>query len=248
MQRLRERLARLRVQAARRLAGPALASLGQERWSAVDDYLAGKLVGDDSVSAAALAAGAAAELPPITVSASQGKLLELLVRVQGARRILELGTLGGYSSIWMARALPADGRLITLEYEKLHAEVATKNIAMAGFADKVQVRQGAGADSMAALVKEKSAPFDFVFIDADKPGYPAYLEWALKLTRPGSLIVADNMVRQGKVADAKSRDERVQGARKFNALVSKNPKLEATAVQTVGSKGYDGFVLARVIG
>jgi len=217
-------------------------------WDKVDDYYAKAFGASDPVLTKVLAASKKAGLPDIQVSPLQGRLLMLLAQSMGAKRILEVGTLGGYSSIWMARALPADGRLITLEYEKLHAEVATKNIAMAGFADKVQVRQGAGADSMAALVKEKSAPFDFVFIDADKPGYPAYLEWALKLTRPGSLIVADNMVRQGKVADAKSRDERVQGARKFNALVSKNPKLEATAVQTVGSKGYDGFVLARVIG
>jgi predicted O-methyltransferase YrrM len=217
-------------------------------WDKVDDYYAKAFGASDPVLTKVLAASKKAGLPDIQVSPLQGRLLMLLAQSMGAKRILEVGTLGGYSSIWMARALPADGRLITLEYEKLHAEVATKNIAMAGFADKVQVRQGAGADSMAALVKEKSAPFDFVFIDADKPGYPAYLEWALKLTRPGSLIVADNMVRQGKVADAKSRDERVQGARKFNALVSKNPKLEATAVQTVGSEGYDGFVLARVIG
>jgi predicted O-methyltransferase YrrM len=217
-------------------------------WDKVDDYYAKAFGASDPVLTKVLAASKKAGLPDIQVSPLQGRLLMLLAQSMGAKRILEVGTLGGYSSIWMARALPADGRLITLEYEKLHAEVATKNIAMAGFADKVQVRQGAGADSMAALVKEKSAPFDFVFIDADKPGYPAYLEWALKLTRPGSLIVADNMVRQGKVADAKSRDERVQRARKFNALVSKNPKLEATAVQTVGSKGYDGFVLARVIG
>jgi predicted O-methyltransferase YrrM len=217
-------------------------------WDAVDEYYAKAFGASDPVMAKVLAASKKAGLPDIQVSSLQGRLLMLLAQSMGAKRILEVGTLGGYSTIWMARALPADGILVTLEYEKLHAEVATKNIAMAGFADKVQVRQGAGADSMAALVKEKAAPFDFVFIDADKPGYPAYLEWALKLTRPGSLIVADNMVRQGKVADAQSRDERVQGARKFNALVSKNPKLEATAVQTVGSKGYDGFVLARVIG
>jgi len=217
-------------------------------WDAVDEYYAKAFGASDAVLTKVLAASKKAGLPDIQVSPLQGRLLMLLAQSMGAKRILEVGTLGGYSSIWMARALPAGGKLITLEYEKLHAEVATKNIAMAGFADKVQVRHGAGADSMAALVKEKTAPFDFVFIDADKPGYPAYLEWALKLTRPGSLIVADNMVRQGKVADAQSRDAAVQGARKFNALVSKNPKLEATAVQTVGSKGYDGFVLARVIG
>jgi predicted O-methyltransferase YrrM len=217
-------------------------------WDAVDEYYAKVFGASDPVMTKVLAASKKAGLPDIQVSPLQGRLLMLLAQSMGAKRILEVGTLGGYSTIWMARALPADGMLVTLEYEKLHAEVAAKNIAMADLAEKIQVRQGAGADSMAALVKEKAASFDFVFIDADKPGYPAYLEWALKLTRPGSLIVADNMVRQGKVADADSRDAAVQGARKFNALVSKNPKLEATAVQTVGSKGYDGFVLARVIG
>jgi len=217
-------------------------------WDAVDEYYAKAFGASDPVLAKVLAASKKAGLQDIQVSPLQGRLLMLLAQSMGAKRILEVGTLGGYSTIWMARALPADGRLVTLEYEKLHAEVATKNIAMAGQGGKVQVRQGAGADSMAALVKEKAPPFDFVFIDADKPGYPAYLEWALKLTRPGSLIVADNMVRQGKVADASSHDAAVHGARKFNALVSKNPKLEATAVQTVGSKGYDGFVLVRVIG
>lgn len=217
-------------------------------WDAVDDYYTKAFGVSDPMLTRVLAASKKAGLPDIQVSPLQGRLLMMLAQAMGAKRILEVGTLGGYSTIWMARALPADGRLVTLEYEKLHADVATKNIAMAGFADKVQVRQGAGADSMAALLKEKAAPFDFVFIDADKSGYPTYLEWVLKLTKPGSLIVADNMIRQGKVADAQSRDAAVQGARKFNALVSKNSKLEATAVQTVGSKGYDGFVLARVIG
>ena len=216
-------------------------------WDAVDDYYAKVFGASDPVMTKVLAASRRAGLPDIQVSPLQGRLLMMLAQSMGAKRILEVGPLGGYSTIWMARALPADGRLVTLEYEKLHAEVAIRNIAMAGLADKVQVRHGAGADSLAALVKEKAAPFDFVFIDADKPGYPTYLEWSLKLTRPGSLIVADNMVRQGKVADAQSRDAAVQGARKFNALISKNRKLEATAVQTVGSKGYDGFVLARVI-
>ena len=217
-------------------------------WDAVDAYYAKAFGAFDPVMVKVLAASKKAGLPDIQVSPLQGRLLMLLAGSMGAKRILEVGTLGGYSTIWMARALPGDGMLVTLEYEKLHAEVATKNIALAGFADKVQVRQGAAASSMAALVKEKTAPFDFMFIDADKPGYPDYLNWALKLTRPGSLIVADNMVRKGRVAEAKSRDAAVQGARKFNALVSKNPKLQATAVQTVGSKGYDVFVLARVIG
>jgi len=216
-------------------------------WDAVDDYYAKAFGASDPVMTKVLAASKKAGLPDIQVSPLQGRLLMLLAQSMGARRILEVGTLGGYSTIWMARALPSDGALITLEFEPLHAKVAAANIATAGFADKVQVRQGAAASSMAALVKEEVAPFDFIFIDADKPGYPAYLTLALKLTRPGSLIVADNMVRKGKVADASNRDEAVQGARKFNALIAKNPRLEATAVQTVGSKGYDGFVLARVI-
>jgi len=217
-------------------------------WDAVDGYYAKAFGALDPMMKKVLAASKKAGLPDIQVSPLQGRLLMLLAQSVGAKRILEIGTLGGYSTIWMARALPADGLLITLEYEPLHAKVATANITMAGFADKVQVRQGAGIQSMAALVKENARPFDFVFIDADKPGYPKYLKWALRLTRPGSLIVADNMVRKGKVADAKSRDEAVQGARKLNALVARNPRLEATAVQTVGSKGYDGFVLARVTG
>jgi predicted O-methyltransferase YrrM len=250
MQRLRERLARLRVQAARRLAGPALASLGQERWSAVDDYLAGKLVGDDSVSAAALAAGAAAELPPITVSASQGKLLELLVRVQGARRILELGTLGGYSSIWMARALPPDGRLVTLEASPGFAEVARGNIASAGLGEIVEVRVGPALQTLPQLAAE-AAPFDMIFIDADKANYPRYLEWSLKLSRPGTLIVADNVIGGGAIVEASGsepwgEDGGVQGVRRFYDLLAAEPLLSATAIQTVGDKGYDGFVLALV--
>jgi predicted O-methyltransferase YrrM len=219
----------------------------QKTWDAVDEYYAKAFGASDAVMTKVLATSKKAGLPEIQVSSLQGRLLMLLVQSMGAKRVLEVGTLGGYSTIWMARGLPAGGKLVTLEYEKLHAETATKNIAMAGQADKVEVRQGAGAASMAALVQEKAKPFDFVFIDADKSGYPEYLNWALKLTRPGSVIVADNMVRQGKVTDAESRDAAVQGVRKFNALVAKNKNLEATAVQTVGAKGYDGFVLARVM-
>jgi len=220
----------------------------QKTWDAVDEYYAKAFGASDPVMTKVLVASKKAGLPEIQVSSLQGRLLMLLVQSMDAKRVLEVGTLGGYSTIWMARGLSAGGKLITLEYEKLHAETATKNIAMAGQADKVEVRQGAGVTSMAALVQEKAKPFDFVFIDADKSGYPEYLNWALKLTRPGSVIVADNMVRQGKVTDAESRDAAVQGVRKFNALVAKNKNLEATAVQTVGAKGYDGFVLARVIG
>jgi predicted O-methyltransferase YrrM len=250
MQRLRERLGRLRVQAARRLAGPALASLGQDRWRAVDAYLAGLLVGDDSVSAAALAAGAAAELPPITVSASQGKLLELLVRVHGARRILELGTLGGYSSIWLARALPPEGRLVTLEASSRFAEVARGNIARAGLGETVEVRVGPALQTLPELDAE-AALFDMIFIDADKANYPAYLQWSLKLSRPGTLIVADNVIGGGAIVEADGNepwgeDGGVQGVRRFYDLLAAEPRVSATAIQTVGEKGYDGFVLALV--
>jgi predicted O-methyltransferase YrrM len=241
---------RLRVQAARRLAGSALASLGQERWSAVDEYLAAQLVGDDGVSAAALAAGAAAELPPITVSANQGKLLELLVRVHGARRILELGTLGGYSSIWLARALPPDGRLVTLEASSRFAEVARGNLARAGLGETVEVRVGPALETLPQLAAE-AAPFDMIFIDADKANYPHYLEWSLKLSRPGTLIVADNVIGGGAIVETNGsepwgEDGGVQGVRCFYDLLAAEPRLTATAIQTVGEKGYDGFVLALV--
>ena len=250
MKRVRERLARLRVRAAQRLAGTALASLGQERWSAVDDYVAARLVGADSVSAAALAAGAAAELPPITVSASQGKLLELLVRVHGAQRILELGTLGGYSTIWMARALPAGGRLVTLEASPRFAEVARANIARAGLAETVEVRVGPALETLPELTAD-AAPFDLIFIDADKANYPHYLEWSLKLSRPGTLIVADNVIGGGAILDTDGSEPwgeegGVQGVRRFYDLLAAEPRVSATAIQTVGDKGYDGFVLALV--
>ncbi len=251
MKRPAERLARLRLQAARRLAGPALASLGQERWSAVDDYLATQLVGEDSVSAAALAAGAAAQLPPITVSATQGKLLELLARVHGAQRILELGTLGGYSSIWLARALPPGGRLVTLEASPRFAEVARGNIERAGLAETVEVRVGAALETLPQLAAEAGPPFDMIFIDADKANYPLYLEWSLKLSRPGTLIVADNVVGAGAIIDAGGSEPwgeagGVQGVRRFYGLLGAEPRVSATAIQTVGDKGYDGFVLALV--
>jgi predicted O-methyltransferase YrrM len=246
MKRAAERLARLRLHAAKWLAGSGLASLGQERWSAVDDYLARQLVGDDSVSAAALAA----ELPPITVSATQGKLLELLVRVHGARRILELGTLGGYSSIWLGRALPPGGRLVTLEASPRFAEVARGNIARAGLTESVEVRVGPALETLPLLAAE-ATPFDMIFIDADKANYPHYLEWALKLSRPGTLIVADNVIGGGAILAQNGREPwgeagGVQGVRRFYDLLAAEPRLTATAIQTVGDKGYDGFVLALV--
>jgi predicted O-methyltransferase YrrM len=221
--------------------------MAEEQWKAVDDYYAALLGASDPVMEKVLAASEAAGLPAIQVSPLQGRMLMLLAQAAGSRRILEIGTLGGYSTIWMARALPQGGSLVTLEAEPHHAEVATANIADAGLAGMVEVRQGPANDTLAALINEGVRPFDFVFIDADKAGYPIYLEWALKLTWPGSLIVADNMVRGGAVVDADSSDEAVRGVRQFNEDVAKNKRLVATAIQTVGAKGYDGFVLARVI-
>ncbi len=219
----------------------------EQLWSAVDDYYATLLGASDPVMENVLAASQAADLPAIQVSALQGRMLMLLAQAMGARRILEIGTLGGYSSIWLARGLPRDGVLVTLESEPRHAEVATANIAKAGFSAVAEVVLGPALDSLAELVNKGVRPFDLIFIDADKPSYPAYLEWSLKLAWPGSLIIADNMVRGGAVIDADSTDAAVQGARQFNDLLAKSERLSATAIQTVGAKGYDGFVLARVI-
>ncbi|MEY4512463.1 MAG: hypothetical protein RLZZ450_4585 [Pseudomonadota bacterium] len=187
-------------------------------------------------------------LPAINVAPNQGKLLQLFARIRGARSILEIGTLGGYSSIWLARALPAGGRLVTLEYDPKHAEVARTNIANAGLAGSVEVRVGKALDTLPQLEKEDRGPFDLVFIDADKENIPAYFTWALRLTKPGSIIIVDNVVRKGAVIDADSKDVNIQGVRRFNELVSREPRVSATAVQTVGSKGYDGFALLLVTG
>jgi predicted O-methyltransferase YrrM len=220
--------------------------LAQANWTAVDRYIRGLLVPEDPILDAALETSRAAELPPINVSPTQGKLLHLLARIQGARRILELGTLGGYSTIWLARALPADGRLITLEANAKHAEVARENIARAGLARLVEVRLGSALDSLKQMIASGCAPFDFIFIDADKSGYPDYLTWTLKLSRPGAMIIADNVVRNAKVLDPSSDDPDVQGIRRFNELLAAEHRLSATTIQTVGSKGYDGFALAMV--
>ncbi len=218
----------------------------QEKWTAVDGYITDLLVPTDPALAAALQASAAAGLPPINVTPNQGKLLQLLARAQGARAILELGTLGGYSTIWLARALPADGRLITLEADPNYAEVARANIARAGLTRRVELRLGRALDTLPQLVAERRGPFDLIFIDADKPAYPDYFPWALKLCRRGSLIIADNIVRNGAVADSASSDPNVQGVRRFNELLAAEPRVSATVIQTVGSKGYDGFALALV--
>ncbi|MFD7908861.1 O-methyltransferase [Kitasatospora sp. NPDC059722] len=218
----------------------------QPTWDAVDAYFSDTLVGHDPVLEAASAAADAAGLPHIAVAPNQGKLLHLLALTVGARRILEVGTLGGYSAIWLARALPADGTLITLEIDPKHAEVARGNLARAGLDKVAEVRLGSALDSLAVIGAEGGEPFDLVFIDADKVNNPAYFAWALKLTRPGSLIVVDNVVRGGAVADAAGTDPAVVATRRLHDVIAAEPRVTATSVQTVGSKGYDGFTLARV--
>lgn len=221
--------------------------MSQDQWSAVDRYFTEQLHLSDSTLEAAIQANAAAELPVIDVAPNQGKLLQLLARLVRANKILEIGTLGGYSTIWLARALPPDGRLVSLEFSPKHAEVAKSNIQRAGLSDRVQIRVGAALDSLPHIEKEGLAPFDFIFIDADKPNNPGYLGWAIKLARPGTLIIVDNVVRDGAVADASSTDPAIQGTRKMFALMSRDTRLSATALQTVGSKGYDGFAMAVVM-
>lgn len=222
-------------------------SFTQETFTAVDQYYADLLVKADPALEAALQNSDAAGLPSINVSPNAGKLLFLLARLMGARRILELGTLGGYSTIWMARALPADGRLITLEFEAKHAEVARANIARAGLAHLIEIRMGRALDTLPQLAADGSGPFDLIFIDADKQSYPDYFIWALKLSRRGTLIIADNVVRKGAVADPNTTDANVLGVRWMNELIAAEPRVTATAMQTVGVKGYDGLAFALVV-
>lgn len=220
----------------------------QEQWTAVDRYLTDLFVPSDSVLDAALEASAVVGLPPHNVSPNQGKLLLLLAQLQGARTILEIGTLGGYSTIWLARALPSDGYLITLEADAKHAEVAQSNIARGQVpGDVVELRLGQALYTLPQLAAEGRSPFDLIFIDADKPNNPDYLAWALKLSRRGSLIIADNVVRNGAVVDTASNDASVQGVRRFNQLLASEPRVSTTALQTVGSKGYDGLAIALVV-
>lgn len=216
-------------------------------WDDVDEYFTSHLSRNDDALEAALRDSDAAELPQISVTPLQGKFLQLLAQVQGARTILEIGTLGGYSTIWLARALPEDGRLISLEYNAKHAEVAGRNIARAGLERIVEVRIGPALESLPKLADENPPPFDLVFIDADKVNNPNYVEWALRLTSAGSLIVVDNVVRGGRVAEADSKAPDVLGSRAAIELIGSHPRLSGTAIQTVGSKGYDGFALARVL-
>ncbi|MDT7683914.1 MAG: hypothetical protein QOG57_4224 [Pseudonocardiales bacterium] len=217
-----------------------------ERWAAVDNYFGDLMIGEDPVLDAALTASDAAGLPPIAVSPTLGKLLHLLARATGARRILEVGTLGGYSTIWLGRALPAGGRLISLEAVDKHAEVARSNVAAAGLSEVVDIRVGPALEALPKLAAEQGDPFDLIFIDADKENNVAYFDWAIRLARPGSMIIVDNVVRDGKVLDANNPDSRVQGSRQFAELVGAQNRASATTLQMVGVKGWDGFTLAVV--
>lgn len=221
--------------------------MNQQMWSAVDAYFGEALLKPDGVLDAVIEASAAAGLPAIQVTANQGKLLHMLAGIQGARRILEIGTLGGYSTVWLARAMPQGGRLITLESDPKHAEVAKANIARAGLGERVELRMGRALETLPRIAAEGAGPFDLVFIDADKQSIPEYFTWALKLGRRGSVIVVDNVVRDGAVIDAGSTDAAVQGVRRLIDLIAREPRVTATVLQTVGSKGYDGFLCATVI-
>jgi predicted O-methyltransferase YrrM len=219
----------------------------KKEWDDVDRYIDETLVGSDPILDAALEAAEQAGLPSIQVAPNQGKFLHLLALAKGARRILEIGTLGGYSTIWLARALPPGGRLVTLEVDPKHAAVAQANLDRAGLSKVVEIRVGPAVESLAQLHQEGAESFDLIFIDADKPNNLAYLEWALKLSRPGALILTDNVVREGGIADAGSDDPAIQGTRRMFDMLAAEPRLSATAIQTVGSKGYDGFAMAVVV-
>lgn len=221
-------------------------NVNQGLWTAVDEYLNEVLVGADESLEQALAHSTEAGLPAISVSPAQGKFMMMLARVQGARRILEIGTLGAYSTIWFAKALPADGRIITIESEPKHAEVARENIEAAGFGDMVDVRLGKALDVLPDIAAENVGPFDFTFIDADKPNIPEYFDWALRLSRSASIIIVDNVIREGAVINANSEDASVQGVRRLNDRLARESSVTVTTLQTVGGKGYDGFTIAVV--
>jgi predicted O-methyltransferase YrrM len=220
--------------------------MNQKVWEAVDQYLDKMLIPPDSTLKGALATASKAKLPAIQVSSVQGKLLHLLVRIMGARNILEIGTLGGYSTIWMARALPEGGRIITLEADPKHAEVARKNFVRCGVENKVELRLGKALDTLPQVAADGRGPFDMFFIDANKSNMPEYFEWSLKLARAGSVIIADNVVREGAVLDAKSKDADIQGVRRFLEMVGKEKRVSGTALQTVSTKNYDGFAVVLV--
>jgi predicted O-methyltransferase YrrM len=219
----------------------------QEVWAAVDRYFSDLLAPEDRELSAILATNRDAGLPSIDVPALLGKFLDLLVRISGTRRVLEIGTLGGYSTIWLARALPANGQVVTLEIDPHHAEIARSNLKAAGVLDRVEVRVGAASDSLRDIQARGTAPFDLVFIDADKKSMPEYLDWSLKLSRPGTIIVADNVVRDGKVIEPDNPDDNIQGVRRMTEMMAAEPRLRATAIQTVGARGHDGFAMAVVL-
>jgi predicted O-methyltransferase YrrM len=221
--------------------------MNSEQWLRVDDYICDKLIPADPVLDQALQASARAGLPAINVSPAQGKFLHLLARIRQAQRILEIGTLGGYSTIWLARALPPGGRLITLELDPKHAAVAEENIARAGLSNVVELRIGSAVETLPQLLAENRGPFDLVFIDADKPSNAEYFRWALRVTKVGSVIIVDNVVRKGAVVEAHSTDANVRGVREFMDLAAQEPRVSGTVIQTVGSKGYDGLAMLVVV-
>jgi predicted O-methyltransferase YrrM len=221
--------------------------MNEERWAAVDEYIAELLVQSDAVLDSVLESATAAGLPAIHVSVAQGKFLNLVARIMQAQRILELGTLAGYSTIWLARALPANGKLITLEVDPQRAQIAKANFLKANLGDKIELRLGEALNTLPLLFEQNPPPFDLIFIDADKPNIPHYFAWALKLARPGSLIIVDNVVRNGEVINAQSDDPNVKGVRQLNDIIAAEPRVSATVIQTVGSKGYDGFLFAQVL-
>jgi predicted O-methyltransferase YrrM len=216
-------------------------------WKKVDSFFTDALIPADPALDSAIAANRKADLPAIDVTPLQGRFLELMIRATGARRVLEIGTLGGYSTIWMARAVGSRGRVVTLELDSRHAKIAQHNLDQADIGGCVDLRVGPASEALAALAAEGSEPFDFVFIDADKAGYPDYIQWSLKLSRPGTMIIADNVVRDGKVINPADPDPNIQGVRSFTELIAAEPRLSSTVLQTVGSKGYDGFAIAIVL-
>jgi predicted O-methyltransferase YrrM len=219
----------------------------KELWAAVDAYFADQLAPEDEALKASIEVNREAGLPSIDVPALLGKLLELMVRVSGARNVLEIGTLGGYSTIWLARALPAGGQVVTLEIDSHHADIARKNLERAGVLDRVKITIGPASETLSALYDGAAEPFDLIFIDADKKSLPEYLEWSLKLSRPGTVIIADNVVRDGKVLEVDSTDPDIRGVRRMTEMMAANPRLCATAIPTVGARGYDGFAIAVVL-
>jgi predicted O-methyltransferase YrrM len=220
--------------------------MNQELWTEVDKYFSASLLGSDPVLDAALEASAKAGLPSIAVSPNQGKLLQMLAQITDAKAILEIGTLGGYSTIWLARGMRSGGRLITLEVDPAHADVAKKNLERAGLGSVVEVRVGSALETLPRIQAEGHGPFDLIFIDADKANIPTYFDWAVKMSRPGALIIVDNVVRDGEVIDAKSADASVRGVRRFVEMLGKRTDMSGTAIQTVGTKGYDGFAIVRL--